>query len=203
MFCKKCGTKLEDGSKFCGKCGTPQAVADTPVAVVPTPITETPQQTETPATETEPQKFEFERKKYLLGLPLRGTTYKTIHTTIEFENNNIMIHRLEEGRMVHDTHMDYAINPQDISDIQVKKVWNFGYVAYVVLCVVIGLLGGEWYVWIFALLGLFGLKSKEIILYYQREQLVIPDSNSDTEDAGKLITYLQNLNPVVRVHGME
>ena len=30
MFCRKCGAKLKDSAKFCGKCGAPVAIAVEP-----------------------------------------------------------------------------------------------------------------------------------------------------------------------------
>ena len=30
MFCRKCGAKLKDSAKFCGKCGAPVAIAVAP-----------------------------------------------------------------------------------------------------------------------------------------------------------------------------
>ena len=41
MFCKKCGTKLQDHMKFCPKCGTavPSIKVETPEAVIPNEVT--------------------------------------------------------------------------------------------------------------------------------------------------------------------
>ena len=37
MFCAKCGTQVEEGSRFCQKCGTPVDPAVQPTAVTPQP----------------------------------------------------------------------------------------------------------------------------------------------------------------------
>lgn len=202
MFCGKCGTKLEDGSKFCGKCGAPQMIlgegnsaASVPIATIPQP--------DNLSAPAEPKKYEFAQEKYLLGLPLRGTNYKTIHTTIEIENGIINVQHWNGGVFVDNTVNHFSINPKDISDIQVEKPWDWGAVAYVVLCVVVGLLGGAWYVWLFALLGLLVLKRKEIALYYMEGKLLIPDSSSDTKEVHDLVANLQMMNSMIRVYGLD
>lgn len=54
MFCKNCGTKIEDGAVFCGNCGTPVEKADSPAeaTVSETPVAETPVEEKAPVVET-------------------------------------------------------------------------------------------------------------------------------------------------------
>lgn len=55
MFCEKCGNKLNDGDKFCMKCGTPVPQDNAPQQTVPAqPVAPTPQETAPAPQETTP-----------------------------------------------------------------------------------------------------------------------------------------------------
>ncbi len=276
MFCKKCGTKLDDGSLFCGKCGTPQDVAKPPVAVEPMPTpqplppqkaapetpskppdnsnhesrAELPQDSETTNASPDPaafcgscgtkitagsafcpscgaavaegaasqsenisassesQQFKFDEPKYLLGIPLRGTKYKTVCTTIDIESGTLQIKQWNDGLFVDNTVNEFAISPQDISFIQMETLWDWKYIILVILQIAIALSSDEWFYKV--MLGglavwnvLFGIKRKEVRLCYGNGSFLIPDSGSDTGSARELATLLQNLNPAIRVIGFE
>lgn len=252
MFCKKCGTKLDDGSLFCGKCGTKQDVKEPPVAAEPSPQPSPPQesklQSESPVAVTfcgkcgtkiidgsafcpscgaavtanasttsqpnnptappEAKQFKFDEPKYLLGIPIRGTNYKTIYTTIEIENGTIQIQQWNGGLMVDNTPNEFSIRPQDISLIQMETLWDWKYIILVILQIAVTLASDElFYKGIFGIMAvwnvLFGIKRKEVHLYYQNSQLLIPDSGSATGSIRELIALLKNLNPTIRIYGFE
>ena len=49
MFCQKCGNQIEDGLRFCGKCGAPvnnDVYSSTPGSVNNVPVSEPPQSDE-------------------------------------------------------------------------------------------------------------------------------------------------------------
>lgn len=270
MFCKKCGTKLDDGSLFCGKCGTKQDEAEgsavstpappepplpqviynestAPPAEIPTVSVskETPEgdasirfcghcgtkitvgsafcpscgaaaakntsavsQQESSLATSEAKQFKFDEPKYLLGIPLRGTKYKTVCTTIEMENGAIQIKQWNDGVFVNNTPNEFSISPQDISFIQMETLWDWKYIILVIVQIAIALGSDEWfYKGIFGILAvwnvLFGIKRKEVRLRYRNGDLLIPDSGSETGNVRELATLLQNLNPAIRVTGFE
>jgi len=75
MFCQKCGTQLEEGAKFCPKCGAAQTVATTPTTPadlsVAVPAASAGNVATNPGTTAnanaaEPQEFNFQLTKHLL-----------------------------------------------------------------------------------------------------------------------------------------
>ena len=52
MFCQNCGNKIDEGLRFCGKCGAPVNIdvySSTPGTANEVPVSENPQTTEQPA----------------------------------------------------------------------------------------------------------------------------------------------------------
>ena len=58
MFCGNCGSKIEDGAKFCAACGTPTGITEQAAAPVVEPVRQTVEQTAAPVVETVQQTVE-------------------------------------------------------------------------------------------------------------------------------------------------
>lgn len=95
MFCKNCGIRLEDGTKFCSNCGAPQETVNTPQEEI---VTSQPQQTYNPepvatmpqdANTSVPQGSPVEYYAPQGGVPQNGTVpYNPATPVVPKKKNN-------------------------------------------------------------------------------------------------------------------
>lgn len=93
MFCKNCGIKLEDGTKFCSNCGAPQDVVNTPqeevIAPNPDVVATQPQTPEAEPVATVPQGSPVESYVPQGDMPQNGTVpYNPATPVVPKKKNN-------------------------------------------------------------------------------------------------------------------
>ena len=81
MFCGNCGSKIEDGAKFCAACGTPTGITEQTAAPVVEPVRQTVEQTAAPV--VEPVQQTVEQTAAPVVEPVRQTVEQAAAPVVE------------------------------------------------------------------------------------------------------------------------
>lgn len=176
MFCGKCGTKLEDGSKFCGKCGAPQVTIEANDSLAsPMPILESEEEHE----------WNF---KCTTGAIYQFTEIKAKGLSLSVKQGNSILGIIPYGI---DTK---EINVGDIFSIsEAKQVSLKG--ALLILAGIVGVAKDHFEMLLLTAIGIWLLFDKVMDIQYKNGGLCIKDSVKIGSDKKSFLEYVRRFNP--------
>ena len=187
MFCSKCGKTIQQDSKFCPACGNETEAIGEGVAIEDMPPAEK---------QSEPKTYNFSRSKYLLGYT--AVRYCTVYTDITIENKEIQVKQWKSTFFKKYGRRSETIAAQDLSAVTIEKVYSWGWIIYMVLCIGLGFLNPI--LWLFALIALLFLKRKKIYVFHKNGRIHIPDEgNIGMEKVKDMVDQFKRLNPNINI----
>lgn len=175
LFCGKCGTKLDEGNKFCRKCGTLQATGENRVLNSSSPVIE----------EAEDHGWDF---KCTTGLIYQFTSIKAKGSLLSVKQGNSILGLIPYGI---DTKQ---IDIKDIFSIsEGKRVSLKG-----VLLIMAGIVGAakeQLAMLLLAAVGVWLLFDKVMDIQHKTGEICIYNSIKIGNDRSNFLNYVRQFNP--------
>ena len=187
MFCSKCGSEIHEDSKFCQTCGKETEKA---LDVVVDEKTELMEKAKMPKT------YSFSRSKYLLGYT--AVRYCTVYTDITIDHADIQVKQWKSTFFKKYGKRSETIAAQDLNAVTIEKVYSWGWIVYMLICVGIGFVNPL--AWLFALVALLFLKRKKVYVFHKNGRIHIPDEgNIGMEKVKDMVSQFKRLNPNINI----
>ena len=211
MYCQKCGTQLEEGAKFCPKCGAAQTVATTPTTPadlsVAVPAASAGNVATNPGTTAnanaaEPQEFNFQLTKHLL-FGMLGP-YKTTYTDIIVQGDTATVHKYNRTFLIKNGTQDFSFKINDVvSILPTKKLsWKMIFnIIFGVIVIISAIAGGILWAGVIGLLmiimGVAEFHDYFMTINFGSGTLSVPNEIKD--QCAELQAYLVQRNPKIQV----